>query len=115
MCSDHRDLRSFPTRRSSDLYGEFLAKMGESLKLNEYESAVLSFVTKELLNGKRPHELLLLKQLLADKSLSQTEYEQVLRDYGAYVNSAVLDSVDDILTLNFFDIKQGKTDRKSVV
>ena len=93
-------------------YGEFLAKMGEPIKLTEYESAVLSFLTKELLNGKRPHELLLLKQLLADKSLSQTEYEQVLRDYGAYVNSAVLNSVDDILTLNFFDIKQGKTTKK---
>lgn len=50
--------------------------MGEPVKLNGYESAVLSFVTKELLNGKRPHELLLLKLLLEKEQVSQEEFEK---------------------------------------
>ena len=41
-------------------YGDFLKKMGENVELTDYQSSVLSFVTKELLFGKRPHELLLL-------------------------------------------------------
>ena len=42
-------------------YADFLGKMGEDVNLSKYENEVLSFVTKELLNGKRIHELLLLE------------------------------------------------------
>ena len=93
-------------------YGDFLIKMGEPVKLSDYEDGVLSFVTKELLNGKRPHELILLQLLLEKDQVSQEEFEQVLHDYGAYVNEKVLTSVEDILSLNFFDIKQGKATKK---
>ena len=102
----------FANNHSLEHYGEFLAKMGEPVKLSRYESAVLSFVTKELLNGKRPHELLLLQLLLEKEQVSQEEFEKKLHDYGAYVNERVLTSVEDILSLNFFDIKQGKTTKK---
>lgn len=93
-------------------YGSFLTKMGESVILNESENAILSFVTKELLNGKRPHELLLLQELFEKGHISQAEFEQALSQNGAYVNEAVLSSVMAILSLTFFDIKQGKTTKK---
>ena len=102
----------FANNHSLEHYGEFLIKMGEPVKLSRYESAVLSFVTKELLNGKRPHELLLLQLLLEKKQVSQEKFEQALHDYGAYVNEKVLTSIEDILSLSFFDIKQGKTTKK---
>ena len=102
----------FANNHSLEHYGGFLIKMGEPVKLSRYESAVLSFVTKELLNGKRPHELILLQLLLEKDQVSQEEFEQALHDYGAYVNERVLTSVEDILSLNFFDIKQGKTTKK---
>ena len=41
-------------------YADFLGKMGEDVNLSKYENEVLSFVTKELLNCKRIHELLML-------------------------------------------------------
>lgn len=94
-------------------YGQFLVKMGERVNLTKYQSAVLSFVTKELVNGKRPHELLLLQMLLKKKLVSQDEFVQCLRSQNVYVSSAVLGSVENILSLNFFDIKQGKTTKKS--
>ena len=102
----------FANNHSLKHYGDFLIKMGEPVKLSDYEDGVLSFVTKELLNGKRPHELILLQLLLKKYQVSQEEFEQVLHDYGAYVNEKVLTSVEDILSLNFFDIKQGKTTKK---
>ena len=102
----------FANNHSLEHYGNFLIKMGEPVKLSDYEDGVLSFVTKELLNGKRAHELILLQLLLKKDQVSQEEFEQVLHDYGAYVNEKVLTSVEDILSLNFFDIKQGKTTKK---
>ena len=95
-------------------YGQFLAKMGEPVQLSDHENAVLSFVTKELVNGKRPHELVLLKLLLANAGhrCSQEELIAALRDRGAYVSPAVLQSIDDILSLSFFAVKAGKQTRR---
>ena len=93
-------------------YGDFLKKMGEKVELTKYQSAVLSFITKELLFGKRPHELLLLEKCLVKEKISKADYLQLLKEKNCYVNDAVLDSVDKILSLEFFDVKQGKTTKK---
>ena len=57
-------------------YGDFLKKMGENVELTDYQSSVLSFVTKELLFGKRPHELLLLESCLIKEKVSEASYLQ---------------------------------------
>ncbi|GAA3630246.1 DEAD/DEAH box helicase [Lactobacillus hamsteri] len=95
-------------------YGDFLQKMGESVELTKKQSQILSFVTKELLSGKRVHELLLLKMLLNsdNRKISFDEYIEQLNKHHAYVDKDVLNSVDDILTLSFFDVKSGKTTKK---
>lgn len=102
----------FANNHGLDNYAAFLVKMGENVKLTRYESAVLTFVTKELLNGKRIHELLLLDMLLKQGSVKQEDYLAELQK-RAYVNDAVLRSVEDILSLSFFDVKQGKTTKKA--
>ena len=94
-------------------YGDFLLKMGEELHLSSYSAQVLDFVTQELLNGKRNHELVLLKLLLEINNVSENDFQVALRQNGSYINEAVLNSVDTILTLAFFDIKAGKTTRKA--
>ena len=87
----------------------FLEKMGEPIELNKYEDEVLSFVTKELLNGKRAHELVLLKMLLKQNFVKQEDYLAKLQHKKIYVNDEVLSSVDDILDIyRFFDVKQAK-------
>lgn len=93
-------------------YGSFLMKMGENVHLTKYESAVLSFVTKELLNGKRPQELLLLKELVMTGRCTLDQYHQCLIKAGARIDDATLRSVMDILSLNFFDVKAGKMTKK---
>ena len=59
-------------------YGDFLKKMGENVELTDYQSSVLSFVTKELLFGKRPHELLLLESCLIKEKVSEVSYLELL-------------------------------------
>lgn len=93
-------------------YASFLKKMNEKVTLSTYEAEVLSFLTKELLNGKRLHELLLLQELIDAENITLDKYEQVLKVHGAYIDSAVLQSVMDVLSLRFFDVKAGKTTRK---
>lgn len=94
-------------------YAQFLVKMGESVKLTEFENAILSFLTKELLNGKRPHELLLLQALLTKEYISHREFENILKRFGTYCNEAVLKSVLAILSLDFFNVKQRQTTKKT--
>lgn len=93
-------------------YGDFLQKMGEQVDLTAWQEQVLTFITKELLNGKRVHELLLLKALLKKPVANLEDYKIDLAKNGAYYNGELLSSVMQILSLDFFDVKQGKTTKK---
>lgn len=92
-------------------YGTFLQKMGERVKLNHYENQVLSFITKELLTGKRAHELVLLS-LLMGQNVTKGRLITTLRQRNCYVSDAVLRSLMDVLSLRFFDVKAGKQTKK---
>ena len=93
-------------------YGTFLEKVGNKLKLTQYENKVLMFLTKELLNGKRPHELVLLQLLINNGSCSLKEFKRELKRRNIRISPNVLRSVDDILSLEFFAVKAGKKLKK---
>lgn len=83
-------------------YYEFLLKMKEDMPtLNSYEVAVLTMMSKEFINGKRIHELLLLKLLIENSTITSEEFEKHLRDYGAYYNTDTLNSIKRIFSLDF--------------
>lgn len=89
-------------------YWNFLFKMRAAESAPDAsESALLNFVTGELLNGKRPHELLLLKWLLeSGESLPRTEYAVRLAAAGCTVAKDTIASVDRIVTLTFFTAQE---------
>ncbi|MBB1063134.1 DEAD/DEAH box helicase [Limosilactobacillus fastidiosus] len=93
-------------------YGTFLCKLGEKVTLTQYEDQVLSFITKELLNGKRAHELILLSILQEHQEITEEQVVKVFQQNGCYVNRELLQSVMKILSLQFFDVKAGKKMKK---
>lgn len=66
------------------------------------EDAFLTFLSAELLNGKRPHELLLLRELLRRDEMSEGSLRDLLTAEGCEVNDAVIRSVSRVLSLEFF-------------
>lgn len=87
-------------------YYAFLKEMGETkYKINDFEEKVLSFVTVNLANGKRRHELLLLNALSKQSKISDNDYFKILRKHNCQVDESTLNSVNSVLNLNFFDTK----------
>ena len=94
----------------SDTYYNFLLKMKEDIaSLTDYEQAVLTMISKEFLNGKRMHEVILIEELLKDTVISKESYLEKLRVFGTYADEATIQSVENLFALNFFvqnDVKK---------
>lgn len=85
-------------------YWRFLNKVGATgAQPAEYEDLVLTFLSGELLNGKRPHELLLLNELLSTGAdVPVDEFRGLLAASGLAYDSPTIDSVMRVLSLTFF-------------
>ena len=85
-------------------YWRFLYKVrAVDVEAGVYENAVLTFLSGELLNGKRPHELLLLDELLSTPGgVTIEEFDAFLGESDLSGDSATLDSVLALLSLSFF-------------
>lgn len=96
-------------------YNQFLTRMKDERPLTTWEDQVLTFITQELVNGLRPHELVLLKLLLEnDGKVPEVAYKKALNQYHAPSDAGTLTSVMGVLGLSFFDVTAGKTTRKKL-
>lgn len=67
------------------------------------ENEALKFLSVELLNGKRPHELLVVKHLVDSRQpISATECMKLLQDAGVTADNATMESLESIFTAKFF-------------
>ncbi|MGO1593670.1 MAG: DUF3427 domain-containing protein [Ancrocorticia sp.] len=88
-------------------YWSFLEYMGAvDSAPNADECHVLNFLSAELMNGKRPHELILLKELIAGNNMSPAEFQVYLHTQGMLDSRAVVASVERVLSLSFFKDKE---------
>jgi len=73
------------------------------------EDAFLTFLSNELLNGKRPQELLLLRALCREGSVDVAEFALQLRSRGLNHSDACLEAIEKILNLEWFADRQRAT------
>lgn len=86
-------------------YGKILEKFKDDnyVQTSEYGEKILIFLTNELLNGKRPHELILLKMLLDNNGMvNREDYKNYLFENEIYYDDDIILSVERILELSFF-------------
>ncbi|WP_431028897.1 DUF3427 domain-containing protein [Lysinibacillus sp. LZ02] len=86
----------------ADNYHQFLLKMKEeAFSFTAYESAILTFISKEFINGKRIHELILIKLLLTQHSVTKEHYIEALKQSGTFYDAETVESVENIFALTF--------------
>lgn len=66
------------------------------------EASILAFLSSELLSGKRPHEILLLRELLEKNTVTREDFSRLLKDKGCNSDDVTLSSVERILALSFY-------------
>lgn len=112
IIQDSIDPEIFFLNNAFNYFGDVILKFDDdinSLNLTSYAQAILSFATKELMNGKRPHELMLLHLLIENSgSISKDLFKQHLKNNQITTEQKIIDSAINVLTFNFFNA----TDRK---
>lgn len=78
-----------------------------SQKPSESQSAYLNLLDNEFLNGKRPHELLLLRELLLRHSVNIDDLQKALNHFtpnpgDLQLNDEIINSLREILSLRWF-------------
>lgn len=106
---NHKD---YPT------YHDFLCDIEEdySSHISDDEGDSLKFISKKLLKGIRPHELIILECLKINKYFTVSQVEECLKD-----NFGLLNQIDDIegainfLSLNFYRKENGEGHQKNTI
>lgn len=91
-------------------YADVITKFSdEMISLSEIEKKFLNFITFEVLNGKRKHELYLLKLLLEnDGQVSSDKWFEYVLEHNLDIRSEVLESVNRVLDLSFLKTQEQK-------
>lgn len=91
-------------------YDDFIASMESQPKISFgiYADAILYFLMRELLNGMRLHEVLLLEALCTRNVLLQTDYLRILDDNFVDYTDETINSVRRILNFEFWGESEQK-------
>ncbi|MDU2962987.1 MAG: DUF3427 domain-containing protein [Streptococcus salivarius] len=89
----------------ADVINKFLNK---SIELTDTESNWLSFITFELLPGKRKHELLLLQKLIKKGEVSKDKFIEILETEQLSTRDSIISSVENVLSLQFLKSQEVK-------
>ncbi|AKK02845.1 DUF3427 domain-containing protein [Corynebacterium epidermidicanis] len=94
----------------STKYGNYWSLLSSLKFVNEKptdeHNAFLNFLSMELLNGKRPQELLLLKQLISQHKVTSADFAHQLVEMGTQADESHVESAIRMLTYQFPSTQQ---------
>ena len=106
---DNIDPIVFFNNNSFKNYADVINKFSnKSIELTDTESNWLSFITFELLPGKRKHELLLLQELIKNGEVSKDEFIEILETEQLSTKDSIISSVENVLSLQFLKSQEVK-------
>lgn len=86
-----------------DHYVKFLDKMKETVEpLTNGQDRIMTFLSKEIVDGKRVQEVFLLKELLSEGHISKPEFQLNIYKKGYYMTDETMNSILRMLTLEFY-------------
>ena len=100
---------------TKESYHSFLKRIEPYYKIlfSKEQEEMLAFVSQFLMNGKRPHELLILKSLLEGKTdqgvIDSLRFKEELESVGGTYREEDYDSAMNIISLSWFNSKADKT------
>ena len=83
-------------------------KDSASHKYTDEQEKLLDFVALNLANGKRPHELVMLKQLMESNEIDQHSFEMLLSDFQRAYRQEDFESAKSVLEMNFINTQSEK-------
>ena len=106
---DNIDPIVFFNNNSFKNYADVINKFSnKSIELTDTESNWLSFITFELLPGKRKHELLLLQELIKKGDVSKDKFIEILETEQLSTKDSIISSVENVLSLQFLKSQEVK-------
>lgn len=85
-----------------------------TIRFTPEEEAMLEFVSSLFINGKRPHELIMLKLLMENSSFSKKEFERALEANGEQFRDIDYKSAYNILSKDFINTPNEKMKYESI-
>ncbi|WP_090851359.1 DUF3427 domain-containing protein [Paraliobacillus sp. PM-2] len=87
----------------------FLQSIKEEVSdIPKHAEQILTFISQEVLPGKRKHEIILLQTLLENVSLSKHMFMEILASKGLPMDDQIVRSVERIVQLEFFTAPEQK-------
>jgi hypothetical protein len=100
----------------SRTYDQFVRSIDSdyTISFTKHEEAVLEFISSVLVNGKRPHELLMLRMLMKYSEIDEKRVQNELQVLGDFYNEADYQSAMNVLTKKFINTQSEKKKYASV-
>jgi hypothetical protein len=98
------DPMRFSENKSLGSYHKFLTKNESSyhIKFDDHKEEMIDYISRKFVNGKRPHELVLLENMLDDHNDVLKTMAEVLKDrYAIEINDIMKESIINNMTNNF--------------
>lgn len=91
-------------------YDSFVRRVDSdyTVVFSEEDETMLDFVSQLLINGKRPHELIMLQMLMEQSSLTKLEFQEKLKSLGETYREEDYISAVNVLNLEFLNAPSDK-------